>query len=722
MDKCLGVESSVFFNNKIIKVYDGIAGSAKSTNVTTMLRDAGVSFGRYTSTNKLKRDAFDRFGGDCYTIAGGLFESDDGEFFTAEKGVKYDAVIIDEILQTDRRVLEWASSHVGLVNIIICTDSRQMLVKGTGERFLEQFKDFCKRPDVLYTKLNKSFRPANEATAKHYSYCYERAEGDRDLYKVYKGHLPSIPFEKMEYDPENVYICHTNEIEEYLYSAFNIDQRYDLPLIPKGKIASKPPVHPEKYPIMPQSKATKNHVYAYFQPENIGTVTRYQGSEVEQGHKLYFLVEKNSVIVNREFYTMLTRAKDFHDIVLVYCDIPKDTALTTYNGYPVKKASYMVIDENTVLDDGSTIGDHINPGEKSIKIPASEYYKILDNLQDTETEHYTSIICEGKHVGMSDVSAAETKVSIHSLLKKDPALRNEHANAFFRKLEESQLTSMEFFGARICNAIAPDRTDYIPDINAGRCERKFKYGIDLYSAYPHCFALGAIPDGRTFTPGADDKWRREARPADASMVDYYITWDANYTGVGTVCTGDFVRFMQKNDPNHRFPCFYLGSFPRLKSCRTADYLIKESYRSKESKANVKQIRYGVLRWQYLQEITGANNQIEGYCLTDSYRYEHLMCAIVSELALTMMKLRKAIYGDIRHGRQKVDCLYFNTTEDITALGDRLRKVIPGYDFRIFDYSEKMRTDEEVVLYQTYAPLKTAREIDNEKRKERRKRA
>lgn len=79
--KCLGIDERVFFNKNVIKVYDGIAGSAKSTNVTRMLNAAGEEFGRYTSTNKLKRDAYDRFGGNCFTIAGGLFNNEEGTVF-----------------------------------------------------------------------------------------------------------------------------------------------------------------------------------------------------------------------------------------------------------------------------------------------------------------------------------------------------------------------------------------------------------------------------------------------------------------------------------------------------------------------------------------------------------------------------------------------------------------------------------------------------------------
>ena len=95
MTDCLGVVATIFFNNRKIKIFDGKGGTAKSTNVTKMFNYYKREFGRYTSTNKLKRDALARFGGHCYTIAGGLFRTVDGVFFDSEKPPEFESVVID---------------------------------------------------------------------------------------------------------------------------------------------------------------------------------------------------------------------------------------------------------------------------------------------------------------------------------------------------------------------------------------------------------------------------------------------------------------------------------------------------------------------------------------------------------------------------------------------------------------------------------------------------
>ena len=106
-----GISDDDMLNPQIVKVICGIAGSAKSSNIDKFFRMKGIDYARFTSTNKLKRDARDRYGCHCDTIAGGLFHTDDGLFFSEEKDSPYENIVIDEILQTDVKVIEWIRNH-----------------------------------------------------------------------------------------------------------------------------------------------------------------------------------------------------------------------------------------------------------------------------------------------------------------------------------------------------------------------------------------------------------------------------------------------------------------------------------------------------------------------------------------------------------------------------------------------------------------------------------
>lgn len=131
-----GISDDVMLDPRIVKIICGIAGSAKSSNIDKFFRAKGIDYARFTSTNKLKRDAQNRYGCYCDTIAGGLFHTDDGLFFSEEKDSPYENIVIDEILQTDIKVIEWVKNNYGDCNIIVTTDSHQMLSSENGKAIL----------------------------------------------------------------------------------------------------------------------------------------------------------------------------------------------------------------------------------------------------------------------------------------------------------------------------------------------------------------------------------------------------------------------------------------------------------------------------------------------------------------------------------------------------------------------------------------------------------
>ena len=119
-----------FLDKNKVKIIDGKAGAGKSSKIDDFLKEHNVPYVRYTSTNALRRDAEKRYEGtECDTIAGGLFTTEEGKFYCEMKSPKIHTVVIDEILQTNERVIDWIKENRGEYNIIITTDTRQMLAK-----------------------------------------------------------------------------------------------------------------------------------------------------------------------------------------------------------------------------------------------------------------------------------------------------------------------------------------------------------------------------------------------------------------------------------------------------------------------------------------------------------------------------------------------------------------------------------------------------------------
>ena len=212
----LKISEEDFFNKNIVKVFDGIAGSAKSTAAAFLLKD--TNYARYTSTNKLRKDAENRFGGDTLTIAGGLFNTENGVFFASEKENEYENILIDEALQTDCKLFSYVEKMVGKKNVIICTDSKQMLPPTFGSSVLAKFKKFCSLDFVKCVNLSHSLRAINEESQDMYNKCYKVAEiNDTRLFDFYKDLLPVCDIENITYSRKNAYICHSNKIENFLY-------------------------------------------------------------------------------------------------------------------------------------------------------------------------------------------------------------------------------------------------------------------------------------------------------------------------------------------------------------------------------------------------------------------------------------------------------------------------------------------------------------------------
>ena len=119
---------------------------------------------------------------------------------------------------------------------------------------------------------------------------------------------------------------------------FNSDE-----LIAKGSISSKQPKDLSKYPILSQLQAERMKSQAYLQLANIGSITRYQGSEVDNTQKLYYIITIDSKITNREWYTVVSRCWTLDSITIVIANRQNKKKLTTFNSRKIKDVRTLVV-------------------------------------------------------------------------------------------------------------------------------------------------------------------------------------------------------------------------------------------------------------------------------------------------------------------------------------------------------------------------------------------
>lgn len=93
-----------------------------------------------------------------------------------------------------------------------------MLPPNEGSEFLEKFTEFCKNECVLYTHLTKTLRAKDKETEDAYNKCYKESGEKCDLFRKYSQTIKKEELKNVKYNANNAYICHTNDIEEYLYN------------------------------------------------------------------------------------------------------------------------------------------------------------------------------------------------------------------------------------------------------------------------------------------------------------------------------------------------------------------------------------------------------------------------------------------------------------------------------------------------------------------------
>lgn len=337
-----------FLDASKIKVIHGVAGRGKSSIVNDFLRSSNVDFLWTTSTNKLKRDAQDRYGCEAATVCSALFKNENGRFYCEEKAIQKNTVIIDEILQTSIKVLDWIEHNINKVNIIIMTDTHQMLsVDNNSSEFLRRFNEMLTKSNVIVDEGFETKRARDKETKDKIETLYMTSNSESTEFKkdAATNRFDIISYEDMPFSTNNVYITHLNETEEMIYRDkklssmhFNSDE-----LIAKGSISSKQPKDLSKYPILSQLQAERMKSQAYLQLANIGSITRYQGSEVDNTQKLYYIITIDSKITNREWYTVVSRCWTLDSITIVIANRQNKKRLSTFNSRKIKDVRTLVV-------------------------------------------------------------------------------------------------------------------------------------------------------------------------------------------------------------------------------------------------------------------------------------------------------------------------------------------------------------------------------------------
>lgn len=617
------------------RVYDGIAGSGKSTIIDAYYKEKGIIYERETSTNQLARSTEARFGVPAFTIAGRLFKTVDGRFFAEERRPECKQIVIDEILQVDPKVFEWVKNHMWDYDITICTDTKQMLVPNFGEKAIKAFEDFIHYSDVDYYHFSETKRAYNEETRAIYNLLYKNIDTEEIDVREFLKQFPKVDYNEVRYTPKNGYITHTKAIEEYIYNDLNIAleaKNFNT----KGFLSAYRPedLDISKYPILSQQRAEQTHAKSYLQADNIGTPTRWQGSEVDYGQKLYYFINQNSIITPRELYTVITRLHDINDFRVVVVDSPK-IEFFTFNNKPVRREATMVVDNEPK---NSTDWDNI-------------FKEAEQKTENNDRFSYSKkmVCCNGKKVYR--LKPQKDGMSIQALVAKDDKAFINYTPEIYKILEEHGL----------------DRLQSAQIKNNRMMSKDTRYSLDLFSAFLSILS-------------------KEASPSAGKLYKHYREDKLNFFKIESpvllhnICVGE-EKLAQYIVNNELGTAEFLFSTDYVDGFKFAQLGLKKATKTVEDKAKTKTLHWGILEREYL---TGHKKRFSAdtdfYIINEKNMYKLIMTCLDSFITLMWLSFSKDITGNKAFC---VDEIRFNT-DDIDADIERFEKMFPGYCFRVKD--------------------------------------
>lgn len=693
----LGIEESVFFDPSIIKVLDGIAGSAKSTEIDNAFNSADIEYVRYVQNNAQKRDCENRFSSKCMTAASGLTTTEGFRFYVDFKYPDCKNTVIDEFVMQDKKIIDWVFANRGEYNIILTGDSYQLSAPDCEYAMKEAVNRLKNDPNVVYVNLTYSKRPRTDKTREYFNEFYEMAKEDSF---ISIDDLPFLrtPYKDISYNEHDAFVCRDNESEMLFYNDNCLSTRYDLSdyglLTPKGYIASKNTVS-TAYPILPQRQANDLGVRAYLQVQNVGSILRFQGQEVTKGNKLYFLVKDHAKVSTREIYTAITRMWDIDDFRIVI--VPKrNLKLATYKGLPIYSEKTAIIDYLASLDEDEKakaisskdfLGYYMPKKVTATKMKAMiDEYSATHKNRLKKNEIYHSRYIKDKsgdivyYVDEDDIDWGDDikkarKVTPLSLIRHEGQLQYSYMNEVYAELEKHGFDELR--PCMICH------------------RHKMDFEMDLYSAFPHILKFCDLPIDGTVTFAEDTTGER---------INYYV-----YTGdslpYGCILDDTAIERVKKYNLG---TYEYLFSVPKGKSTYVGNWLYTQCHKDIESKDALKGFHYG--RWGTAYLTLDGSCDKEYYVKNDHAIYRLLWCHMYSVLTAYMLDVMNLIEGE-KH--MNVDAVHFNNIDSLQI--DELIKALPeGFHFRIKQHHEG---SDDSIVFQTYEPLKHKRASNLAKQKE-----
>lgn len=696
-----GIPDNVWLDKNTVNIVTGIAGASKTGDVVEFYGSRGCAILYLPITHQLRKAGIIRFENSGYnievrTLASAMGNDENtGAFYGGRKEPTKTIVIIDEPYQSNKQVFEWVDMWKGQYKFVLLGDSHQML-SPDQEDMVDVIKDYETRPYVSSVELTYSKRPVTDRTRDEYNYYYN-IDGDYvHNVELLKKKYPTIPYNQMPFDINACYIYHTNAAEHFTITEKRLMSIPGIPTIVKGVAAAKDNAKVDNIPIVSQYAAEHGKFSSYRQLMYHGTPTRWQGREIPQGTKAYYIISDTSKIINREMYTTVTRFKDIADLTIVINNnVPDLGPVKTYCGLPVKRRVYLHIPYE--FDEQGT----------KVVTQQEMYDFLAENYPDTDEIYYDKQVVYSTKIPLVDSTVIMKKdsnvvalfvnnykgkkklveykkvcnVTVKSLVKRDGSLNFTYAEQIYRELERVGLDNLR--PARILNKTYND------------CY----YDVDLTNSYPEILKYCDMPaEGVIYhTPSPDlinwyvyRKTGKKAFITNESLITEQLANVISQEGLGKV--------------------EYLFSTPKQVGCSVGDFLFGLAHVSKESKDAVKKMEYGY--WE--KNLLEKSEKGDCYIYNENYKYEILMCAICSMQCYYAYNLSKAIGGKYIH----VDAVHFDYKPDDTIV-DKIKSVYPDFlEWKVEDLHYD-KGDPNRIMYCNYASLKTRNQIKNEQAKAKR---
>ena len=304
-------------------------------------------------------------------------------------------------------------------------------------------------------------------------------------------------------------------------------------------------------------------------------------------------------------------------------------------------------------------------------------YKIDELLENNKSVEYhwdeNKVIYNGVLMTRASIVDAmpKTKTTASSIIKKDPQFDYSFMDELYIRLDQMGLDHIAY--AHVNN-----------EVNGST---KFRYQLDLYSAYPHVIQYEKMPvDGTLYMEESPDR------------LNFYL-YSGDYLSNHCIITDDLKDYIEEHNLGL---CTFMFSTDYCIGCNMGKKLIEMVYKHKGTKAEAKEVHWGYYQKRFLEYIEDE----DCYAKRTAYNKEPLMVAIVSQLVFTMVSIRDII-GD-NNGRFVVDAYYFDQEPDIDHIKEEMTARFSNYDYRVIDSSKKGTEDKHgEILFKSYPDLKDA---------------